>query len=141
MHANAPLTHVRKRMSCWTAFLARDSMNAPVLQDMIEDQSRLLEKCARSLHKGVILMQRAILLSIGIMTALTSLALGQDNMSSEIAPGKTLRVGMIAITVLGGVGDPVARFFGSKLAVTIEPVMYPNPGSYAQSFGKNEWDV
>ena len=72
---------------------------------------------------------------------LTSLAFGQPNISSEIAPVGKLRVGMIAITVLGGVADPVARFIGSKLAVTVEPVMYPSPGAYAQSFGKDEWDI
>jgi hypothetical protein len=63
------------------------------------------------------------------------------NLSSEIAPTGKLRVAMIAITVLGGVADHVARFIGSKLAVTVEPVTYPNPDAYAQSFGKNEWDI
>ena len=86
-------------------------------------------------------MQRTIFLLIGIMITLTSLALGQPNISSEIAPAGKLRVGMIAITVLGGVADPIARFIGSKLAVTVEPVIYPSPGAYAQSFGKNEWNI
>ncbi|MBV8849919.1 MAG: transporter substrate-binding domain-containing protein [Methylobacteriaceae bacterium] len=48
---------------------------------------------------------------------------------------------MIAITVLGGVAEPLAQFIGSKLAVSTEPVMYPNPEAYAQSFGRNEWEV
>jgi polar amino acid transport system substrate-binding protein len=86
-------------------------------------------------------MQRTTFLLVGMMITLTSLALGQPNISSEIAPTGKLRVGMIAITVLGGVADPIARFIGSKLAVTVEPVMYPSPGAYAQSFGKNEWDI
>jgi len=48
---------------------------------------------------------------------------------------------MIAITVLGGVAEPVARFIGEKLGATVEPVMYPAPGAYQQSFGKGEWDI
>src|SRR5262249_10987339 len=52
-----------------------------------------------------------------------------------------LRVGMIAITALGGVAEPVARFIAQKLGVAFEPVMYPNPEAYLQSFGKGEWDI
>jgi hypothetical protein len=48
---------------------------------------------------------------------------------------------MIAITVLGGVAEPVARFIGRKLSVAVEPVMYPSPDAYQQSFGKGEWDI
>jgi hypothetical protein len=48
---------------------------------------------------------------------------------------------MIDITVLGGVAEPVARFVGQKLGVAVEPVMYPNPEAYLQSFGKGEWDI
>ena len=59
----------------------------------------------------------------------------------EIAPGGKLRVAMIAIMVLGGVAEPVAKFIGQKLVVEVEPVMYPNPDAYLQSFGKGEWDV
>jgi polar amino acid transport system substrate-binding protein len=85
-------------------------------------------------------MHRIILLWIGLSASLVSLAFGED-LSSEIAPAGKLRVGMIAITVLGGVADPVARFIGSRLVVAVEPVMYPSPGAYAQSFGKDEWDI
>src|SRR5437879_142127 len=85
-------------------------------------------------------MHRMILLSIGLLAFFVSPVFGQ-NLSSELAPAGKLRVGMIAIMVLGGIADPVARFIGSKLGVTVEPVMYPNPDAYAQSFGKNEWDV
>lgn len=60
---------------------------------------------------------------------------------SEIAPGGKLRVGMIAITVLGGVAEPVAKFIGQKLGAAVEPVMYPNPEAYLQSFGTGEWDI
>jgi hypothetical protein len=48
---------------------------------------------------------------------------------------------MIAITVLGGVAGPVARFIGQKLGAAVKPVMYPNPEAYLQSFGKGEWDI
>lgn len=68
-------------------------------------------------------------------------AFAQPAPASELAPGGKLRVGMIAITVLGGVADPVARFIGQKLSATVEPVMYPNPEAYLQSFGKDEWDI
>jgi polar amino acid transport system substrate-binding protein len=85
-------------------------------------------------------MNLIVLLWIGLFASLASPAFGQDH-SSEIAPAGKLRVGMIAITVLGGVADAVARFIGSRLAVAVQPVMYPSPGAYAQSFGKDEWDI
>jgi len=67
--------------------------------------------------------------------------LSAQSLSSEIAPAGKLRVGMIAIKALGGIAEPVAKFMGSELAVTVEPVMYPSPDAYAQSFGKDEWDI
>jgi ABC-type amino acid transport substrate-binding protein len=67
--------------------------------------------------------------------------LSAQSLSSEIGPAGKLRVGMISITALGGIAEPVAKFVGSELAVTVEPVMYPSPDAYAQSFGKNEWDI
>ena len=82
-----------------------------------------------------------ILLSIAWLAALSGVAFGQTGPASEIAPGGKLRVGMIAITVLGGVAEPVARFIGQKLGVAVEPVMYPNPEGYLQSFGRAEWDI
>jgi polar amino acid transport system substrate-binding protein len=48
---------------------------------------------------------------------------------------------MIAITVLGGVAEPVSGFVGQKLGATVEPVMYSSPDAYLQSFGKGEWDI
>jgi len=83
---------------------------------------------------------RRILLFVGLSACLVSAVFGQS-LTSEIAPAGKLRVGMIAITVLGGVAEPVAKFIGSELAVAVEPVMYPSPGAYAQSFGKGEWDI
>jgi branched-subunit amino acid ABC-type transport system permease component len=47
------------------------------------------------------------LLSIALLAGLSGVAFGQTAPASEIAPGGKLRVGMIAITVLGGVAEPV----------------------------------
>ena len=58
-----------------------------------------------------------ILLSIALLASLSGVAFGQTAPASEIAPGGKLRVGMIAVTVLGGVAEPVARFIGQKLVV------------------------
>jgi len=82
-----------------------------------------------------------VLLSIALLAGLSGVAFGQTAPASEIAPGGKLRVGMIAITVLGGVAEPVARFIGQKLGAAVEPVMYPDPGAYLQSFGRAEWDI
>lgn len=82
-----------------------------------------------------------LLLSIALVAGLSDVAFGQTSLASEIAPGGKLRVGMIAITVLGGVAEPVAGFVAQKLGATLEPVMYPNPDTYLQSFGKGEWDI
>jgi ABC-type amino acid transport substrate-binding protein len=84
---------------------------------------------------------KRILLSLVLLAGFSGLAFGQTAPASEIAPGGKLRVGMIAITVLGGVAEPVARFIGQKLGAAVEPVMYPNPEAYLQSFGKGEWDI
>jgi polar amino acid transport system substrate-binding protein len=88
------------------------------------------------MHMGRLLLSIAALLA-----GLSNAAFGQTSPASEIAPGGKLRVGMIAITVLGGVAEPVAGFVGQKLGATVEPVMYPNPEAYLQSFGKSEWDI
>jgi polar amino acid transport system substrate-binding protein len=76
-----------------------------------------------------------------LLAGLSTVAFGQTAPAPEIAPGGKLRVGMIAITVLGGVAEPVARFIGQKLGAAVDPVMYPNPEAYLQSFGKGEWDI
>jgi polar amino acid transport system substrate-binding protein len=81
------------------------------------------------------------LLSMAFLAGLSAVAFGQAAPASEIAPGGKLRVGMIAITVLGGVADPVAKFIGQKLGAAVEPITYPNPEAYLQSFGKGEWDI
>ncbi|MGY3446077.1 MULTISPECIES: type 2 periplasmic-binding domain-containing protein [unclassified Bradyrhizobium] len=82
-----------------------------------------------------------LLLSVALFITLSGMAFGQTAPAPEIAPSGKLRVGMIDITVLGGVAEPVSRFIGQKLGVAVEPVMYPSPDAYQQSFGKGEWDV
>lgn len=82
-----------------------------------------------------------LLLSIMLLVSFSGMAFGQTSPASEIAASGRLRVGMIAITVLGGVAEPVARFIGQKLGVAVEPVMYSSPDAYLQSFGKGEWDI
>ena len=84
---------------------------------------------------------KSIILSIALLAGLPGVAFGQAEPTAEIAPGAKLRVGMISISVLGGVAEPVARFIGQKLGAVVEPVMYPNPEAYLQSFGKGEWDI
>ena len=61
--------------------------------------------------------------------------------SSEIAPMGKLRSGTIGIHVLGGVAAPVGKFIAERLGVSFEPIVYPNPEAYAQSFDKGEWDI
>jgi len=82
-----------------------------------------------------------LLVSIVLLGSFSGIAFGQTSPASEIAPDGKLRVGMIAIPVLGGVAEPVARFLGQKLGAVVEPVMYPNPDAYLESFGKGEWDI
>jgi polar amino acid transport system substrate-binding protein len=84
---------------------------------------------------------RGILVSIALLAGLPGMAFGQTAPASEIAPSGKLRVGMIAIAVLGGVAEPIANFIGQKLGAPVELVMYPNPDAYLESFGKGEWDV
>jgi polar amino acid transport system substrate-binding protein len=86
-------------------------------------------------------MSRLLLLIATMLAGLSEAAFGQISPALEIAPDGKLRVGMIAITVLGGVAEPVARFVGQKLGAAVEPVMYPNPEAYLQSFGNGEWDI
>ena len=82
-----------------------------------------------------------LLVLIALLAGLSGAAFAETLPASEIAPNGKLRVGMIDTTALGGVAEPVGRFIAQKLGVTFEPVMYPDPEAYLQSFGKNEWDV
>jgi polar amino acid transport system substrate-binding protein len=84
---------------------------------------------------------RLPLTTAALLVGMSCAAFGQTSPASEIAIGGKLRVGMIAITVLGGVAEPVAEYIGQKLGAAVEPVMYPNPEAYLKSFGKGEWDI
>jgi hypothetical protein len=70
-----------------------------------------------------------------------SVASGQSTPDSEIAPTGKLRGAVIGIRVLGGVGEPIGKFIAERLGLIFEPVVYPNPEAYEQSFGKGEWDI
>jgi polar amino acid transport system substrate-binding protein len=76
-----------------------------------------------------------------LATCIFDLASGQPEPTLEIAPTGKLRTAMIGIRVLGGVGEPIGRFIAKKIGVSFEPVVYPNPQAYEQSFGKGEWDI
>ena len=76
-----------------------------------------------------------------VISMLGGVSAQQPDPASEIAPAGKLRGAVIGIKVLGGVGQPIGRFVAEKLGRSFEPVVYPNPDSYQQSFGKNEWDI
>src|SRR5215470_8870764 len=87
-------------------------------------------------------MRRTLLSAIALIAIqMCGTAWGQPAPSADIAPNGKLRSGSIAIRVLGGVAEPVARFIAARLGVSFEPVMYPNPVAYVQSFGRGEWDI
>jgi polar amino acid transport system substrate-binding protein len=83
----------------------------------------------------------AIALSAIALLATQIFAVAQPAPGSEIAPTGKLRGAVIGIRVLGGVGEPVGKFIAEKLGASFEPVVYPNPQAYEQSFGKAEWDI
>jgi polar amino acid transport system substrate-binding protein len=88
------------------------------------------------------LMPRILLSAIALINICTfGAAMGQSAPVTEIATNGKLRTGSISIRVLGGVAEPVGQFVATKLGVPYEPVMYPNPEAYVQSFGKGEWDI
>jgi polar amino acid transport system substrate-binding protein len=60
---------------------------------------------------------------------------------SEIAPTGKLRSGMIGIHVLADVAERVGKFIADRLEVPFEPIVYPDPEAYAQSFDKGKWDI
>jgi polar amino acid transport system substrate-binding protein len=85
---------------------------------------------------------KAFLLALVLAAVqISALAFGQTASNPGTVTGGKLRCGMIAIRVLGGVAQPVCKFFADQLGVALEPVMYTSPDAYAQSFGKGEWDV
>jgi polar amino acid transport system substrate-binding protein len=93
------------------------------------------------------------LISCFLLAILGSPAVGQAQQaaSAEIAPNGTLRVAFQTASPIlakrapdgsvSGVVVDLGRFIADKLGVTFEPVAYANQETYAQSFGKGEWDV
>ena len=67
--------------------------------------------------------------------------MAQPMPASELAPTGKLRGAVIGIRVLGGIGEPIGRFIANRLGASFEPVIYPNPQAYEQSFGMGEWDI
>jgi len=68
-------------------------------------------------------------------------SVGTLNPASEISPTGTLRVAMVGIRVLAGIGEHIGGFVAAKLGASFEPVIYPNPDAYKQSFGKGQWEI
>jgi polar amino acid transport system substrate-binding protein len=70
---------------------------------------------------------------------------------SEIARQGQLRVALVAgnpvlvtkrpDSTLGGVSVELAKYIAGKLGVVFQPVPYPDPAAYAESFGKGEWEL
>jgi polar amino acid transport system substrate-binding protein len=78
-------------------------------------------------------------------------AQGQQTVSAEIAPNRTLRVGFQTASPIlarraadgnvSGVAVDLGSFIADKLGVSFEPVAYANQEAYSQSFGRGEWDM
>ncbi len=97
----------------------------------------------RKLFHYVVMLVTRILFSAIVLINLWApgAAMGQSALVLEIATNGKLRSGSISIRVLGGIAEPLGNFIAMKLGVPYEPVMYPNPETYVQSFGKGEWDI
>jgi ABC-type amino acid transport substrate-binding protein len=80
-------------------------------------------------------------LVLAALTLLPIAAAAQDALQAEIAPAGKLRVALIGVRVLGGVGEPVGKFLAERLGLPFEAVTYPNPQAYEESFAAPTWDV
>jgi ABC-type amino acid transport substrate-binding protein len=80
-------------------------------------------------------------LALVALMALPIAAAAQDALKAEVAPGGKLRVALIGVRVLGGVGEPVGKFLAERLGLAFEAVMYLNPQAYEESFAAPAWDV
>jgi ABC-type amino acid transport substrate-binding protein len=85
--------------------------------------------------------QRRFCLFLAALLLLPAAAAGQDALRTEIAPGGKLRVALIGVRVLGGVGEPVGQFLAERLGLPFEAVTYPDPRAYEESFGAPAWDI
>jgi polar amino acid transport system substrate-binding protein len=61
--------------------------------------------------------------------------------TSEIAPTGKLRCASIAVSAVGGVGEPIAKFIADRLSVPLDFVRHPDPEAYEQNFRQDEWDI
>jgi polar amino acid transport system substrate-binding protein len=97
---------------------------------------------------------RSILLSAFFLAAAVGMPAGtqaQQPPASEIAPTGRLRVGFQTGSPIlakrapdgsvNGVVVDLGKFIAEKLGVAFDPVVYVNQETYAQSFGKGEWDM
>ena len=80
-------------------------------------------------------------LAFAALLLLTAATAAQDTVRTEIAPGGKLRVALIGVRVLGGVGAPVGTFLAERLGLPFEAVTYPNPQAYEESFAAPAWDI
>jgi polar amino acid transport system substrate-binding protein len=80
-------------------------------------------------------------LAVAALMLLPMTAAAQDSLRTEIAPGGKLRVALIGVRVLGGVGEPVGAFLAERLGLPFEAVTYRNPQAYEESFAAPAWDV
>jgi polar amino acid transport system substrate-binding protein len=80
-------------------------------------------------------------LALAALMLLPMAAGAEDALKVEIASGGKLRVALISVRVLGGVGEPVGKFLAERLGLPFEAVMYPNPQAYEESFAAPAWDV
>jgi polar amino acid transport system substrate-binding protein len=60
---------------------------------------------------------------------------------SEIAPTGKLRCASIAVSAVGGVSEPIAKFIADRLSVPLDFVRHPDPEAYEQNFRQDEWDM
>jgi polar amino acid transport system substrate-binding protein len=61
--------------------------------------------------------------------------------TSEIAPTGKLRCASIAVSAVGGVGEPLAKSIADRLSLPLDFVRHPDPKSYEQGFRKGDWDI
>ncbi len=95
---------------------------------------------------------RSVLLSSMFVAMLAPVsALAQQTLSAEIAASGRLRVAtqtgspILATRAsdgsVRGVVVDLGTFIAAKLGLAFEPIVYANQEAYAQSFGKDEWDI
>src|SRR5947208_2943168 len=85
------------------------------------------------LHQEIPMKLSNFLAAFAAFAMLPMTALAQDAIKTEIAPGAKLRVALIGVRVLGGVGEPVGKFLAERLGLPFQAVTYPNPQAYEAS--------